>query len=66
MTIPAAPGYPDGYRDPPWDGTEAGFAADVLPARIEAITQLLNEQIAAAGYPALRFEWKTTKPEHPR
>jgi hypothetical protein len=42
----ATAGYPAGYRDPPWDGTEAGYAAVVLPARAAAIEQALNECLA--------------------
>ena len=37
--------YPEGYRDPPWDGSEAQFRDIVLPARTEAIGRTLNESL---------------------
>jgi hypothetical protein len=49
--------YPDGYRDPEWDGTVEDFAAKVLPARAAAITQGLNERFADVLPEGCRFEW---------
>ena len=38
--------YPEGYADPPSDGTVAGFRDVVLPARIRAIEQFLGDALA--------------------
>jgi hypothetical protein len=47
--------YPDGYRDPQWDGSAEQFAALELPARTAALEQSLNE---AFPLPArMRWEW---------
>ena len=43
---PAVVTYPEGYADPPSDGTVAGFRDVVLPARIRAIEQSLSEALA--------------------
>jgi len=52
--------YPEGYQDPPWDGTEAGFRDVVIPARTAAITQGLTEQFADVLPEGMRFEWTDT------
>jgi hypothetical protein len=52
-------GYPEGYRDPPFDGTEAGFRDVVLPARVEALERSLNEAFADLLPEGCRFEWVT-------
>ena len=54
---PADFGYPPGYRDPEYDGTERGFAEVVLPARIEALTESLNDRYAGLLPDGCRFEW---------
>lgn len=49
-----ATGYPEGYQDPEWDGTERDFAATVLPARARAVAGMLS-----AGLPdGMRLEWQ--------
>jgi hypothetical protein len=53
-------GYPDGYADPPWDGTTAGFRDVVLPARTAAIRKSLNDHLASHGFADLRFEWQSS------
>jgi hypothetical protein len=50
-------GYPEGYQDPEWDGTEAQFRDKVLPARQAAISETLNAGLAGMGFPGLRWEW---------
>ena len=35
-------GYPEGYRDPPYDGTLEGFRDAVIPARLKAVERSLN------------------------
>lgn len=54
MTVSACP---PGYTDPPWTAPD-DFAAEVIPARAEALTEALNaalpEWMREAG---LRFEW---------
>jgi len=52
------PGYPDGYRDPEWDGTPAQFRDIVMPARMEALKQSLDSELAALGFPQMRWEWE--------
>jgi hypothetical protein len=53
-----ASGYPDGYHDPPWTTLE-DFAATVIPARAEALTEALNAALPEAAREAgLRFEWR--------
>ena len=47
--------YPDGYRDPEWDGTFAGFRDVVIPARVKAITGKLNADLEPPD--GMRFEW---------
>lgn len=49
--------YPPGYTDPEWDGTEAGFRDVVLPARVKALTQGLNERYKDVLPEGMRFEW---------
>lgn len=51
--------YPDDYRDPEWDGSEAEFRDIVLPSRIDALTKSLNEQLAPFG---LSVEWQQSDP----
>jgi hypothetical protein len=48
--------YPDGYRDPEWDGSEKEFREIVLPARVAAITQGLNDRFADVLPEGMRFE----------
>lgn len=52
VTMPASV-YPDGYRDPPWDGTAEGFRDVVIPARIAAMTEMLSRALPDG----MRFEW---------
>lgn len=49
--------YPPGYRDPEWDGTEAGFRDVVLPARVKALEQGINEWFADVLPEGMRWEW---------
>lgn len=49
--------YPPGYRDPEWDGTEAGFRDVVLPARIAALTEGINAAFAGILPDGMRFEF---------
>lgn len=49
--------YPDGYQDPPYDGTAQGFGETVIPARADALLTMLNEHLAGHGYADLRFEY---------
>lgn len=49
--------YPDGYQDPEYDGTMAGFRDVVIPARAEALKQSLNETFADVLPDGVRFEW---------
>lgn len=51
------PGYPDGYSDPPWDGTEAGFRDVVLPARSGALAESYTAHLAEHGFGEMRFGW---------
>ena len=51
-------GYPDGYADPPWDGTTAGFRDVVLPARTAALADAFTAHLAFHGFADLRFEWE--------
>ena len=61
MSEPLPPfGYPEGYRDPEYDGTVAGFRDVVLPARVEALERSLNEALAGILPPGMRFEWATS------
>jgi hypothetical protein len=54
--LPAS-GYPDGYRDPPWT-TPEDFASTVIPARAEALTEVLNASLPDwAREAGLRLEW---------
>lgn len=55
-------GYPEDYQDPPFDGTTAGFRDIVLPARIAALEQSLNDAFAGILPPGVRFEWTTEDP----
>jgi hypothetical protein len=58
VSIPHRPfGYPEDYQDPEWDGTAAQFRGIVLPARVRALGQSLNETFADLLPPAARFEW---------
>jgi hypothetical protein len=60
MTSPASDfGYPEGYRDPEWDGTLAQYRDIVLPARMDALKQSMDAVLADAGFPDLHFEWVT-------
>lgn len=58
MTIPAF-GYPEGYRDPEWDGTAKDFGEKVLPARVAALERSLNEAFAGILPPGVKWEWVT-------
>jgi len=49
--------YPDGYRDPEWDGSEEQFRDIVVPARIAAIEQGISERFAGVLPEGVRFEW---------
>jgi hypothetical protein len=51
-------GYPEGYRDPEYDGTPEGFAAVVLPARAAALLCSLNETYAGTLPEGVTFEWR--------
>ena len=57
--------YPEGYQDPEWDGTVAGFRDKVLPARQAAISETLNALLAAL-VPGLRWEWAALDAEEPQ
>lgn len=62
MTIPGPDlrfGYPDGYRDPLWDGTVADYRDIVLPARMAAIRESLDTMLGDLGFPDLHWEWAT-------
>ena len=63
---PGLPGslYPPGYRDPEWDGTEAQFRDIVLPARMAALAEGVNERYKDVLPEGVRFEW-VAKPENP-
>ena len=50
-------GYPEDYRDPEYDGTVAGFRDVVLPARVKALEQSINETFADLLPEGCRFEW---------
>lgn len=50
-------GYPDGYQDPEWDGTTAQFRDKVLPARIAALEQSLNDACVGILPEGMRWEW---------
>ena len=50
-------GYPEGYRDPDWDGTEEDFASKVVPARMEAVAESLNDRLKNMLPDGVRFEW---------
>jgi hypothetical protein len=50
-------GYPPGYSDPEYDGTEAGFAAVVLPARAKALQEALNAAYADVLPEGVTFQW---------
>jgi len=54
--LPAS-GYPGDYRDPDWDGTTAGFRDIMLPARVKALEQSLNEAFAGPLPEGVKFEW---------
>lgn len=49
--------YPPGYRDPAWDGTEAGFRDVVVPARVAALEQGINDRYGHVLPAGVRFEW---------
>lgn len=49
--------YPEGYTDPEWGGTEAGYRDVVLPARIAALTEGINERYADVLPEGMRFAW---------
>jgi hypothetical protein len=49
--------YPEGYQDPEWDGSEAGFRDVVLPARKAALAETINGRLAGMGFPDMRWEW---------
>jgi hypothetical protein len=50
-------GYPEGYEDPEYDGTVAGFRDVVLPARVKALEGSLNDAFADLLPEGCRFEW---------
>jgi hypothetical protein len=54
--------YPDGYRDPEWDGSEKEFREIVLPARIAALTEGINGRYADVLPEGWRFEWALAPP----
>lgn len=52
-----ASAYPPGYTDPPWTAPD-DFAAEVIPARAEALTEALNAALPDwAREAGLRLEW---------
>jgi hypothetical protein len=55
--------YPPGYRDPDWDGTEEGFRNVVLPARVKALTEGINERYAGVLPEGMRFEFVSSEDE---
>ena len=50
-------GYPDGYADPPYDGTVEGWREVVLPARQAAIKVTFDAMLADMGFPDMHWEW---------
>ena len=53
-------GYPEGYRDPEYDGTMSGLAwfnDVVLPARAKAVEQVINGAFADLLPDDCHFEW---------
>lgn len=50
-------GYPDGYRDPDWHGTEAQFRDKVFPARAAALQQSLSDAFKDVLPEEMRWEW---------
>ena len=52
-------GYPDSYRDPPWDGTTDAFRNAVIPARVSALEQSFNDALAGLLPDGCRFEYMT-------
>jgi len=50
-------GYPEDYRDPEYDGTPEGFRDVVVPARLKAIEQSLNDTFADLLPEGCRFEY---------
>jgi hypothetical protein len=57
--------YPDGYRDPEWDGSEAQFRDIVLPARLTAIAAEVNRRFADVLPEGARFKWVSGEDEAP-
>ena len=49
--------YPEGYRDPEWDGSEAQFREVVLPARSAAMLRTLNEHLQEL-MPGTEMRWE--------
>ena len=49
--------YPEGYADPPYDGTVEGWREVVLPARMEAIRVTFDAMLADLGFPDMHWEW---------
>ena len=53
--------YPEGYQDPPYDGTVKGFGEVVLPARRDALLAELNGHLDSHGITEMRFGWEATR-----
>ena len=60
--IPPVPSYPEGYADPPFDGTIDGFRDVVIPARLKAIEQSLSHALADLLPDGQRLEWTPEPP----
>jgi hypothetical protein len=58
-------GYPDGYQDPDWDGTVAGFRDVVLPARIAALGESLNSAFGDLLPGGCEFRWARDGEDEP-
>ena len=52
--------YPEGYQDPLFDGTVAGFGEVVLPARRDALLGEINGHLRDHGITGLQFAWQAT------
>jgi hypothetical protein len=50
-------GYPEGFRDPDFDGSVAGFGDVVIPARVDALCAEANRRLAELGHPEIRVVW---------
>jgi hypothetical protein len=48
--------YPEGYQDPVYDGTEAGFTV-IITARRDALLAVLNEHLESHGIDTMKWEW---------